>query len=137
MALRAPTEQEISILDRLLAGDFLGVAELRVQAEDLLVEDVDHGDDCGTIVLHPVRLGPADLIPWVLVQGYARDEDGVDILFVLHTRSGILYQLETVKLDGTAIKRRPAANEIETWVATGTPGEYRLLLAPQSPNSRA
>ena len=109
-ALRRPTPREAAIIDALLAEEFEGVVELRVQTEGLLVRQVF---DDGTLDLVVSSDAPAaQVLHRVPVEGRCDDEDGVPVLVLLHVIDGRLNELEVVKADGEALHRPPTADSI-------------------------
>ena len=93
---RPLTEEERCLLDGLLAYDFPGVQELRVQARELRVRK-GCTCGCGTIdlIVQDLRLAPSDAVSPVPVEGHMCGVDGEDVGGVLLFLSdGLLASLE-------------------------------------------
>ena len=102
--MRHPTNDERSILERLLEGDFPGRDELHEQIESCLVEPIDDHGSLRFLVGTDVRAPVKSRIP---TEGETEDEDGVTIHVLLHVVEGQVNELEVYKDDSSKLLRKP------------------------------
>lgn len=95
------------MLHRILEKPFPGRDQLALQTRDIVVEEVGDPRVHSLLVIEVQSPSKAITTSWVPVEASAGDADGVPIEFILHVRDGLLYTLETVKLDGASIIRMP------------------------------
>jgi hypothetical protein len=106
---------ETALLRRLLAVEFPGSEELRLQLAAAQARTVD---DDGSIELQPAPTAPAAAVMHrVPVEAAYRDEDGVEVHVLLHVVGGFLHELEFFKDNGSTIRRRPAPESLTATVA--------------------
>ena len=107
-----------AILDKLLSEQFPGRDEILTQVHNSTAKVVeDYKDDYGSVEFSVHARTRSPVLKHVPVYGTALDEDGVPIEFLLHVVDGFIKELEIVKLDGTAIKKMPAASELDLIIA--------------------
>jgi len=118
---RQPTPEELAILDKLLAADFPGAAELRQQVAGLKVKKVDEN---GSLHLHVSTSVFGQVVHRVPVEASysaAKSEDpfAPRVHFLLHVLGGALNELEIYSDDNSPLDRLPDARElaVETFAA--------------------
>jgi hypothetical protein len=109
---RPITEYERSLVEPLyeaaIRGGWANPTDLAVSRVRLVAV---YKDNYGSIEFE--YLGSPGAPPSVMVaEGRGKDEDGVPIEYFLHVKDHGPYELEVVKMDGTSIRRFPAASEI-------------------------
>ncbi|MFP5245804.1 MAG: DUF6984 family protein [Thermoanaerobaculia bacterium] len=112
-AYRPLSEYEASLLARLLEVDFEGRDAMARQVQSVVVREID---DSGSIEFKVGDEAPrANVTQRVPIEGEASDEDGVPIWVMLFVIDGKIDELEICKADGTPIRRRPLARELEVF----------------------
>ncbi len=101
--MRQPTNDERSIMERLLEGDFPGRDELHEQIDNCLVEPIDHNGSLKFLAETEVRAPVKSRIP---TEGETEDEDGVTIHVLLHVVEGQVHELEVYKDDSSKLLKR-------------------------------
>ena len=111
--LRPLSQLEREYLDRLLSAEFTGRAELIEQVRSARVRTIDSD---GSIQIEPHTTTLATVVNRIPVEAEATDEDGVPIYFLLHAVDGRVQELEIYKADGSLIRKRPSAEELQVVV---------------------
>lgn len=104
--LRRPSEAEMSLLTRLLSGDFPGAPMLRRQLADLCVDPID---DDGSLRLRPTASTvPAAVSRRIPVEARYPDVDGVFVHVLMHVVGGVLDELEVYREDSGPVLLAPS-----------------------------
>jgi hypothetical protein len=107
---RTPTDEEQSLLERLLEADFPGRDELAPMVRDLLVRTIDED---GGLELRSQVEGKSPVVKRVPVEAETKDEDGVVIHMLLHVLDGRPVELEVFREDGATVRRMPSPSALE------------------------
>jgi Domain of unknown function (DUF6984) len=116
--MRRITEQEMSLVKRLLACGVAGADALRSQLPNSHVYPINDDETILRFRLSPDAV-PASL-PYkqnVAVEAVARDLDEGRVEVLLHVKDGLIYELEYVKTDGSRLQRRPTEHDLSGFVA--------------------
>jgi hypothetical protein len=110
--------RERHIIDKLLAADFPGRAELRAQCADALVKVIDR--EGSFTIQPPAGAPPAQVRQRVAIEAFYPDREGVEgvaadeaafltpcVHVLLHVRHGRAHEIEIYKDDGSAIAIDP------------------------------
>ncbi len=107
--LRAPTNDERELIARLLAADFAGAPELRLQLSTTLVDSID---DDGSLGLNPEGASLAEVDHRIPVEATYPDADGMTVHVLIHVIDGLLDELEVYREDSLPVLR-PAAGALD------------------------
>ncbi len=115
--VRKLSQQEVGLIERLLDRDVLGAEKLLSQLSNCFVYPMNND---ATILRFQVSPDiPPAVLPYiqnVAVEASATDLDGVRVEVLLHVKDGRIYELEYVKTDGSALSRRPAAEDLSNFI---------------------
>ncbi len=115
---RKPTDEERSLLERLLEAEFPGRDELAPMIRNILVRTIDQ--DGGLEIRSQIE-GKAPVVKRIPVEAEVKDVDGVVIHMLLHVLDGRPVELEFFREDGTTVKRMPSPSDLELIVLPGMP----------------
>jgi hypothetical protein len=115
---RKPTDEERSLLERLLEAQFPGRDELAPMVRNVLVRTIDED---GGLQLQSEVSGEAPVVKRIPVEAEAKDSDGFRVHALLHVVGGKPTELEIYKDDGSTVKRMPAASAFELIVLPPVP----------------
>jgi hypothetical protein len=104
---RKPTDEERSLLERLLEAEFPGRDELAPMVRSILVRTIDED---GGLELRSEVSGEAPVVKRIPVEAEAKDDDGFRVHALLHVVGGKPTELEIYKDDGSRVKRMPPAS---------------------------
>lgn len=113
MNMREISQQEESLIERLLDCDVPGAHILRSQLSDSRVYPMNDDETILRFKLSPDAV-PARL-PYrqnVAVEAVAMDLDKCRVEVLLHVKDGLIYELEYVKTNGGRLLRRPEARDL-------------------------
>jgi len=110
---RTLTDYESRLIELLLAQDFPGRDELKLQLKDLEAIPAGDKDNYGSILLKPHESKRAAVETRVPVEGEYIDSDNVPVSVLLHVVDGYLHELEVFKADGSDILERSPDLRIE------------------------
>jgi len=96
--------QEAALLERLLAREFPGSAELREQLRTISVAEIDADGSLRLSTRASIRAAVSRRIP---VEASYVDRDGVRVHLLLHVVDGYLDELEVLREDSGPIMSRP------------------------------
>jgi hypothetical protein len=96
--------QEAALLERLLAREFPGSAELREQLRTITLVEIDADGSLRLSTRSSVRAAVGRRIP---VEASYVDRDGVRVHLLLHVVDGYLDELEVLREDSGPIMSRP------------------------------
>lgn len=113
-----PTEEEKSLLLRLLDATFPGRDELVPQLENVLVKTIDQD---GGLELQTQAEGKAPVVKQIPLEAEGQDEDGVTIHMLLYVVEGKPIELGFFKDDGTRIRRLPPPSRFDLIVLPPVP----------------
>lgn len=117
---RKPTDEERSLLERLLEAEFPGRDELAPMVRNVLVRTID---EHGGLELRSEVSGEAPVVKRIPVEGEAKDDDGFRVHTLLHVVGGRPVELEIYKDDGSTVKRMPPASAFELIVLPPVPSK--------------
>lgn len=103
MSRRNLTQDEQTILSRLLSAPFPGNKELASQTINCKAEPTGDDDNYGSVYLFPEVKDVAPVSLRVPIEGLVMDAAGGEVNILLHVVDGLLHELEVVKLDGTPL----------------------------------
>jgi hypothetical protein len=115
---RKPTDEERSLLERLLEAEFPGREELAPMVRNILVRTIDED---GGLELRSQVEGQSRVVKRVPVEAAAEDEDGVVIHVLLHVVDGRPVELEFFREDGATVKRMPSPSALDLIVLPPMP----------------
>jgi hypothetical protein len=107
--LRALSEAERRLVERLLDEPFAGNEELRRQLRDAKVRCID---DDGSLAFEVSASEPAQVLTRVPVEADTEDADGSLMHVLLHVVNGYLNELELYRPDGTTVKSFPSPERL-------------------------
>jgi hypothetical protein len=96
--------QEAALLERLLAREFPGSAELREQLRTISVAEIDADGSLRLSTRASIRAAVRRRIP---VEASYVDRDGVRVHLLLHVVDGYLDELEVLREDPAPVMNRP------------------------------
>jgi hypothetical protein len=117
---RKPTDEERSLLERLLEAEFPGRDELAPMVRNILARTIDED---GGLELRSEVSGEAPVVKRIPVEAEAKDDDGFRVHVLLHVVGGRPTELEIYKDDGSRVKRMPPASAFELIVLPPVPSK--------------
>lgn len=112
-----PNAYQRGLVNKLLLQDFKGAEKLRKQFQNAEIEECNDEDDCGSFIIHPSKgIPPANVDNAIPVEGKAKDENGIPIEYLLHTRDGYLTMLEVVVYSELPLAKKIPLNDIDVLV---------------------
>ncbi len=116
MIRRTLTDDEVKLLNRLLAEDFPGKAEIAEQVKGARAEQIDGNGSLKFFVSSPGQVVTRFRIP---AEGEFEDVDGTTIHLLLHVVNGVIDELEVYKDDSSAVIRMPDAKDLRIFYPHG------------------
>ncbi len=115
--MRRLEQDEIDLVEQLLARDVPGAELLRSQLPDSLVYPMNSDETILRFQVSPQAV-PAK-VPYkqnVAVEASAKDADGCRVEVLLHVKDGFIYELEFVKTDGSPLRKRPLDKDLTDFI---------------------
>jgi hypothetical protein len=113
--IRSPSDRELAVLRKLLDANLLDGKELQGQLPGLMVKEVDSEGSLELLVAAdqpaPMNKSTAEVIASYSDIGNS-DPFSPRVRLILHTRKGLLHELEFYKDDGSQILRPPEPDEL-------------------------
>jgi len=115
--MRKLSQQESSLIERLLDRDFPGAETLRSQLSGGLVYPINDDETILRFKISPAAVRA--ILPYkqnVAVEAVAKDLDECRVEVLLHVKDGILHELEYVKTDGSPLQKKPSGNDLVEFI---------------------
>lgn len=103
------TENEKTMLERLLEAEFPGRDQIRQQITKSVATVIDEYGSLRFDVRSDIKAPVTRRIP---IEAETEDTDGVPIHLLLHVVEGKIAELEIYKDDGSPIRKMPAASKL-------------------------
>jgi hypothetical protein len=116
MIRRTLTDDELKLLNRLLAEDFPGRDEIAEQIKSAQAEQIDGNGSLKFFVSSTAPVVTRFRIP---AEGEFEDADGTTIHVLLHVVNGVIDELEVYKDDSSAVISMPDAKHLRLFYPHG------------------